>query len=128
MSAHPSDDHRKKVVFRSSGGYDGGMTEARIAVLEQFARETREAFRDNREALARLETKMEAGFARQDAKAEANVARLDAKIDTGLKEVRDRQEHDFRLIFGVLITTLAAVAAWLLTSAANLVGHKLGLF
>jgi hypothetical protein len=61
--------------------------------------EQAQVFKDIREALARLESRMDAGF-----------ERVDARIDAVQKDAR----IDFRWIVGIQVTTLVAVVAALL--------------
>jgi hypothetical protein len=74
----------KNLLPRRPVAYSGDM-EARVAVLEEIARNTKEA-------LGRMEARFD---------------RLDSKIDN----VRDKQERDFRFVFGALITAALGLAA-----------------
>ena len=75
-----SHSHRmpKRFVARPAMRYDMGM-ETRVAVLEQIAK-------DGRDMMARLETKIDAGFKDlrneiKDVRSEINVIRMDQKSD-----------------------------------------------
>jgi uncharacterized coiled-coil protein SlyX len=76
-----------------------GAIEERVALLEGRMIEQAQLFNDIRDALARLERRVDAGF-----------ERVDARIDA----VRKDASVDFRWIFGIQITTLIAVVAALL--------------
>lgn len=83
---HMSAEHRpmipKRLLPRHERVYNGDMLESRVAVLEEIARGTRET-------LVRIERHMTEGF----------------------KDVRDKQERDFRIMFGALIAAVLGLAA-----------------
>lgn len=76
--------------------------EERVALLEGRMMEQVQLFSDIREALARLERRMDA--------VDARFAQVDAHLD----DVRKDASVDFRWIVGIQVTTLVAVVAALL--------------
>ena len=86
----------------ASGGFgphDPNM-EARVAVLEQIAKQTSETLADIRTDLAGI---------RADLRTDLTAIRADSK--TGFEAARDRHERDFRITVGAIITVALGLAA-----------------
>jgi hypothetical protein len=75
------------VASGGSGPHDPSM-EARVAVLEQIAKQTAET-------LAGIKT---------------DLTSIRTDLKTGLDATRDRHDRDFRLTFGVIITAALGLA------------------
>ena len=90
------------VASGGSGPHDPSM-EARVAVLEQIAKQTNETLGAIRTDLAGI---------RADLKTDLTAVRTEAR--TGLDATRDRQDRDFRLIFGAIISAFLGLAGMIL--------------
>lgn len=86
----------RKPFDSSGGGGDNNGMEARVAVLEQIAKETKAS-------LDRIEQRFD---------------RLDSRLD----KVDERRERDFRLIFGAIIS-LALGLGTLMLGLLGIVAH-----
>jgi gas vesicle protein len=116
-------------------GYNGGMPDARIAVLEEIARSTRETLARLDMRLDRMEQQMEHGFKeiRGEIKAVGNEAKENLiefkqevkenliefkreskenliELKGDIRDLRKKQEHDFRIVFAALMTVSIGLA------------------
>lgn len=87
-------------VAGGAGPSHDPVMEARVAVLEEIAASTKEALSDLRRELHELRTET----TRRDDDLRADMIR---RTD----DLRDALERDFRIMFGVLITTALGLAA-----------------
>lgn len=86
------------IASGGSGPHDPNM-EARLAVLEQIAEQTRETLVGIRADLAGI---------RSDLKAE--LGSVKTEVRTGLEAARDRHDRDFRITFGAIIAVALGLA------------------
>jgi len=73
--------------------------EARVAVLEQIAKQTSETLVGIRADLASI---------RSDLK--TDLGSVKTEVRTGLEAARDRHDRDFRITFGAIITVALGMA------------------
>jgi hypothetical protein len=86
------------VASGGSGPHDPNM-EARVAVLEQIAKQTSETLVGIRTDLASIKS---------DLKTDLGSAKTEVR--TGLEAARDRHDRDFRLTFSVIIMAALGLA------------------
>lgn len=82
-----------------SGPHDPNM-EARVAVLEQIAKQTSETLVGIRADLASIKFDLK-----------TDLGSTKTEVRTGLEAARDRHDRDFRITFGALITVALGLAA-----------------
>lgn len=93
--------------------------EARVAVPEQIAK-------DNRDMMARLETKIDVGF--REIREEFKDIRNEIKdVRNEINGIRLDQKSDFRWLLGLLIAQFG-VPAGMIMGLAGLVAHKFAWF
>ena len=87
------------VASGGSGPHDPGM-EARVAVLEQIAKQTSETLVGIRADLAGIKADLK-----------TDLGSVRTEVRTGFDSARDRPDRDFRITFGAIITAVLGLAA-----------------
>lgn len=85
-------NYAEKSIVNGGGGGDNGGMEARIAVLEQIAKDTKASLDRIEKRFDRIDTRFD-------------------KVDARFDRVDDRHERDFRILFGALITVALGLAS-----------------
>jgi hypothetical protein len=78
----------KKIPSGSGGGYDRGMeTETRLALLEQIAKDTKDALNGIR------------------AEVRESSSRMEDRLDRDFRDIRETHDRDFRITFSAIVAS-----------------------